>query len=75
MFERKVYLKVKSNKKKLNKKRLLIDIYRKNGPDGLCSLAGSSKTAPSILIFPIVLGARYSFYVKSIAIYSPQKLT
>jgi hypothetical protein len=30
-------------------------------------LAGSSKTAQRILIFSIVLGAEYSFYVNSIA--------
>ena len=28
---------------------------------------------PGILIFSIVLGAEYSFYVKSIATYAPQK--
>jgi hypothetical protein len=32
---------------------------------------GSSKMAPRILIFLIVLGAEYSFYVKSIATYAP----
>ena len=37
-------------------------------------LAGSSKTAPRILIFSIVLGDEYSFYVKSIATYAPQKV-
>ena len=45
-------------------------IYLKNGPNGLnwqCCLAGSSKTAPRILIFSIGMGADYSFYVKSIA--------
>ena len=36
-------------------------------------VAGSSKTAPRFLIFSIVLGAEYSFYVKSIATYAPQK--
>ena len=35
-------------------------------------LAGSSKTAPRILFFSIVLGAEYSFYVKTIATYAPQ---
>ena len=37
---------------------------RKNGPNGLnwqCCLAGSSKTAPTILIFSIAMGAGYSF--------------
>ena len=48
-------------------------IYRKNGPmlNWQCSLAGSSKTAPRILIFPIAVGADFSFYVKSIATYAP----
>ena len=39
-------------------------IYCENGPNGLnwqCCLAGSSKTAPTILIFSIVIGADYSF--------------
>ena len=50
-------------------------IHQENGPNGLnwqCCLAGSSKTAPRILIFSIVLGAEYSFYVKSIVTYAPQ---
>ena len=34
-------------------------------------LAGSSKTVPRIFIFSIVLGAEYSFYLKSIATYAP----
>ena len=34
-----------------------------------------SKTASRILIFSIVLGAEYSFYVKSITTYAPKKLT
>ena len=49
-------------------------IYRKNGPNGLnwqCSLAGSSKTAPRILIFSIAMGAEYLYYVKSIATFAP----
>ena len=45
-----------------------------NWPNWRCCLAGSSKTAPRILIFSIVLGAEYSFYVKSIATYAPQKV-
>ena len=32
--------------------------------------AGSSKTAPRILIFSIAMGADYSFYVKSIATFA-----
>ena len=42
-----------------------------NGLDWHCCLAGSSKTVPRIFIFSIVLGAEYSFYVKSIATYAP----
>ena len=34
--------------------------------DWQCCLAGSSKTAPRIFIFSIVLGAKYLSYVKSI---------
>ena len=34
-------------------------------------LAGSSKTAPKNFIFSIILGAKYSFYVKSIATFAP----
>ena len=39
-------------------------IYWKNGPNGpnwQCSLAGSSKTAPRILIFSIAMGSKPSF--------------
>ena len=39
------------------------------GLDWLCQLAGSSKTAPRILIFSIVMGARPSFQLKFIAVY------
>jgi hypothetical protein len=49
-------------------------LYLKNWPNWLCCLAGSSKTAPRILFFSIDLGAKYSFYVKSIATYTPQFL-
>ena len=38
-----------------------------NGLDWQCCLAGSSKTAPRILMFSITMGADYSFYVKTIA--------
>ena len=41
------------------------------GLDWQCCLAGSSKTAPRIFIFSIVMGAEYSFYLKSIATYAP----
>ena len=39
----------------------------KKSLDWQCCLAGSSKTAPKIFIFSIVLGAEYLSYVKSIA--------
>ena len=45
-----------------------------NGLNWQCGLAGSSKTAPRILIFSIVLGAEYSFYVKSNATYALQQV-
>ena len=41
--------------------------FEVNGLDWQCCLAGSSKMAPRIFIFLIVLGAKYSSYVKSIA--------
>ena len=41
-------------------------IFEVNGLDWQCYLGGSSKTAPSILIFSIAMGADYSFYVKTI---------
>ena len=37
-----------------------------NGLDWQCRLAGSSKTAPRILIFSIAMGANYSFEFNSI---------
>ena len=37
--------------------------FELNGLDWQCRLAGSSKMAPRIFIFLIVLGAEYSFYV------------
>ena len=43
-----------------------------NWPNWRCCLAGSAKTAPTILIISVVLGAEYSFYMKSIATYAPQ---
>ena len=45
--------------------------FEVNGLDWQCSLAGSSKMAPRILIFSIAMVANYSFYVKSIATYAP----
>ena len=42
-----------------------------NGLDWQCCLAGSSKTAPRILISSIAMDANNSFYVKSIAAYDP----
>ena len=40
-------------------------IFEVNGLDWQCYLAGSSKTAPRILIFSIAIGAGYSFDIKS----------
>jgi hypothetical protein len=42
-----------------------------NGLDWQCCLAGSSETAPRILIFSIAMGADYSFEVKNIDIWVP----
>ena len=39
--------------------------FEVNGLDWQCYFAGSSKTAPWILIFSIAIGAYYSFNVKS----------
>ena len=39
-------------------------IFEVNGLDWQCYLAGSSKTAPMILIFSIAIGADYSFDIK-----------
>jgi len=50
-------------------------IHRKNGPNRLnwqCCLAGSSKTAPTILIFSIAMGADYSLELISIVHCVPQ---
>ena len=47
----------------------------KIGPKGLnwqCCLAGSSKTAPRILIFSSAMGADYSIELISIETYAPQ---
>ena len=49
-------------------------IHHKNGPNELnwpCCLAGSSKMAPTILIFSIVIGADYSYEVKNSEIWAP----
>ena len=46
-----------------------------NGLDWQCCLAGSSKTAPRILIFSIAMGADYSFYVKTIETHARAFLT
>jgi hypothetical protein len=46
-----------------------------NGLDCQCCLAGSSKTAPRIFIFSIVLGAEYLSYVKSIETHARTFLT
>ena len=58
-------------------KQSIQPIYQEVGQNGLnwqCCLAGSSKTAPRILIFSIVLGSEYSFYVKSIATHALPKV-
>ena len=50
-------------------------IRQENGPNGLywlCCLAGSSKTAPRILIFLMAMGADYSSELISIETYAPQ---
>ena len=50
-------------------------IHCKNGPNGQnwqCFLAGSSKTAPTIVIFWIAMGADYSFALISIVRWVPQ---
>ena len=46
-------------------------VFKVNRLNWQCCLAGSSKTAPKILIFSIAMGTYYSFYVKAIAIYAP----
>ena len=43
-----------------------------NWPNWQCCLADSSKMAPRIFIFSILLGAEYLSYVKSIAAYAPK---
>ena len=40
--------------------------FEVNGLDWLCWLVGTSKTAPRIFVFSIVLGAEYLSYVKFI---------
>ena len=50
-------------------------IHQENGPNGLnwqCYLAGSSKTAPRILIFSMAMGADYTFELISIKTCAPQ---
>ena len=42
-----------------------------NGVDWHCCLAGSSKTAPRILIFLIAIGADYSYELKNSEIWVP----
>ena len=54
-----------------------LPIQTTNGPNGLnwqCFLAGSSKTAPMILIFSIAMGADYSSVLISIVHWVPQFL-
>ena len=40
-------------------------IFEVNGLDWQCYIAGSSKTAPMILIFSIAIGADYSYEMKN----------
>ena len=40
--------------------------FEVNGLDWQSCFAGSSKTAPRILIFSIAMGANYTFYMKTI---------
>ena len=46
-------------------------IFEVNGLGWHCCLAGSSKTAPRILIFSIAMGATYLFEVKNIENWAP----
>ena len=46
-------------------------LYEVNGLDWQCYLAGSSKTAPRILIFSIAIVADYSYEVKNSEIWAP----
>ena len=46
-----------------------------NGLDWQCCLAGSSKTAPRILIFSIAIGVDYTFYVETIETHAHTFLT
>ena len=46
-------------------------IFEVNGLDWQCYLAGSSKTAPRILIFSIAIRAEYSYEVKNREILVP----
>ena len=39
----------------------ILPIFEVNGLDWQCCLAGSSKTAPRILVFSIAMGAKPSF--------------
>ena len=47
-------------------------IFEVNGLNWQCCLAGSSKTAPRILIFSIPMGVDYSSELNSIETYAPQ---
>jgi hypothetical protein len=49
--------------------------FEVNGLDWQCCLAGSSKTAPRIFIFSIVLGAKNLSYAKSIETHARTFLT
>ena len=49
---------------------LFISKLGSNWPNRQCYLAGSSKMAPRIFMFLIILGAKYVSYVKFIATYA-----
>ena len=49
--------------------------FEANGLDWQGCLAGSSKTAPRVFIFSIVLGAKYLSHVKSIEMHARAFLT
>ena len=46
-------------------------LYEVNGLEWQCYLAGSSRTAPGILIFSIAIGVNRSYEMKSSEIYAP----
>ena len=58
--------------------KILGAVYLKigpNWPNQQCCLAGSSKTAPRILIFSNAMGAKNTFYVKTVETHARAFLT